>query len=107
MADSGHSGLAAPSASVATAAGSRAEAGIEYTFDHATTVQIYNMIASGSTSGLNSLCQTVIPAPVGGTLCPMLASALPGMLLTPPQEGDRLHVAVQWGWPPLHVEYVK
>lgn len=109
MADSGQARAGLPEQTAAAPAGMEAQSLAEfgYTFDHETTLQIYGLLSSGSTRAIEQLCQSFVPASFGPLLCPMLAQTLPSLALTEPQAGDRLHVTLQFGWPPLLVEYVK
>ncbi|MER6076451.1 hypothetical protein ABT187_48760 [Streptomyces sp. NPDC001817] len=80
---------------------------VGYTFDHDTTVQIYQMAVEGSQDAVTALCEAIVPDPVGSVVCPALASGVSKLIgLGAPGADDRLYVGVQFGWPPILIHYV-
>ncbi|MEY9950290.1 hypothetical protein [Kitasatospora sp. GAS1066B] len=98
----------ATTVTVAPSAQEAALAGVSYTFDHATTVQIYNLLQKGATTGAVALCEAVIPPPAGSIVCSSVGTAAGSIIsLGTPGPNDKLHVGAQLGWPPIVITYVR
>ena len=91
----------------ATATTSTTTAPIGYTFDHNTTVSIYNLAITGASDAAVDLCNAVIPAPLGEEICPALGSLISNVApLGAPGPTDKLYIGLQFGWPPVLIQYV-
>lgn len=79
-----------------------------YTFSAESTQQLYKVVTTGANSAISALCNAVVPAPLSATVCPFVVNNLNSIeALGAPAAGQRLRISVQFGWPPIMLEYVK